>query len=744
MTQTRTTRRDPRHDPLFAPIRIGPKQLKNRFMQVPQCTGAGWQRPGADAAHREVKAEGGWAAICTEACMIHPETDQPVATVQTLMDEGDVINLRAMVDRVHRWDALVGVELCHAGGLSNNLNSRWVSPAMVAFPTPWMPQTYTYEAEEEDLGRIVGAFAEAARRAVDAGFDILYVHGTHGALPVQALSRHFNRRRDRYGGDALEDRARLWLEILEAIRMAAGDQVALASRISIDQLSGPAGVQLHDEGLAFVELVTRHGLLDLWDVNISSLEEWGEDAGPSRFYKTNHQAPWTGEVKRVAGATPVVGVGRFTDPDEMVRVLRSGQLDIIGCARPSIADPWLPRKVDEGRADEICECIGCNACISRFEYGVTIICTQNPTALEEHRRGWHPERFAPAPASMAEEVVLVVGAGPAGLECTRVLGRRGFQVHLVEAEVELGGHLRHVATLPGLAEWGRVIAYREQAIAAMPNVTLMRGTGRVEAADLLQYGAARIVLATGARWTGDGFSAAGREAISGIDAAASPRFVTPEAVWAGARLGRRVVILDGDGYFMAVSLAEQLAIAGHEVTVVTFFDRLAPMTDLTLEGPNLRRMAEERGIAVRTAQWVERAEEDSTGVRLWTYSIHRDGWRRTGPVLGELPRRAGTAVDPLDCDTVLLCTARRAEDTLWRELKARRAEWPDHGLHGVYRSGDCLAPRMLADAVFDGHRIGREIDSPDPQTPLSILRERPIVGQETYSRRGEAVPPSGR
>ena len=92
---------------------------------------------------------------------------------------------------------------------------------------------------------------------------------------------------------------------------------------------------------------------------------------------------------------PVVGVGRFTDPDEMVRVLRSGQYDIIGCARPSIADPWLPRKIDEGRTDDIAECIGCNQCIARFEYGVPIVCTQNPTALEEYRRGWHPERFAP-------------------------------------------------------------------------------------------------------------------------------------------------------------------------------------------------------------------------------------------------------------------------------------------------------------------------------------------------------------
>jgi dimethylamine/trimethylamine dehydrogenase len=246
--------RDPRHDPLFEPIAIGPKVLKNRFFQVPQCTGAGIERPGANASHREVKAEGGWAALCTEACMIHPESDQPVAIVTSLLDEGDVINHRHMTDAVHRWQALAGVELCHAGGLSNNLGSRHVSPAAHQFATPWMPQVYTYEADDADLARIVRMFGEAARRAIDAGFDILHIHGTHGALPVQMLSRHRNRRSGRYGGE-FKKRARLWIEILEAVRAVAGSQCAVSTRLSIDQLSGRQGVEAGDEGLRFVELV---------------------------------------------------------------------------------------------------------------------------------------------------------------------------------------------------------------------------------------------------------------------------------------------------------------------------------------------------------------------------------------------------------------------------------------------------------------------------------------------------------
>ena len=325
-----------------------------------------------------------------------------------------------------------------------------MAAAFDRFPSAGIPKVYTYEAREEDIRRVMQMYADAARRAIDAGFDILYIHGAAGVFPAHALSRHFNRRKDGYGG-SFENRARFWIEAIETIREVADGQCAIATRIAIDDLSGPWGMEMHDEGLRFVELVTKQGLLDLWDVIIggSGEDKWGEDSGPSRFYKSNHQAPWNSEVKRIANV-PVVGVGRFTDPDEMVRVVKSGQLDIIGAARPSIADPFLPRKIDEGRTEDICECIGCNICISRFNLGSTIICTQNPTVMEEYRRGWHPERFAKPERS---EAALVVGAGPAGLECARVLGLRGYRV-------EPGG---------GRDDAGRASAATSSACRAWPN-----------------------------------------------------------------------------------------------------------------------------------------------------------------------------------------------------------------------------------------------------------------------------------
>jgi dimethylamine/trimethylamine dehydrogenase len=323
-----------------------------------------------------------------------------------------------------------------------------------------------------------------------------------------------------------------------------------------------------------------------------------------------------------------------------------------------------------------------------------------------------------------------------------VLARRGYAVQLCEGEKELGGHLRHVARLPGLAEWGRVIDYREGQLSRAANVEILRGLGTVTADDALAFGAAKIVLATGARWAGDGTSGIGPDPVPGIDAAL-PGFVTPEQMWAGKAVGERVLILDGDGYFMAVSLAERLADAGRQVTIVTPFEKVAPYTDYTLEGANLRRMLRDKGIATRTAHWVGQVEggDGANQLALQLFDVYRDGWQRTeAPRAGDLPRRAGTAIEPLACDTVVLCTSRASEDSLHRALKARRPQWADAGIVGVYRAGDCLAPRYIADAVFDGHRLGREIDSADPQRPRAYIRERQVWGGAVYPKLGDPVP----
>jgi len=339
--------RNPKHDCLFEPIKIGPKVMKNRFYQVPHCIGAGSEKPGTQAANRGMKAEGGWGACCTEYCSIHPESDDTHRVSARIWDEGDVINLRHMNDELHKHGALGGIEMWYGGPHAPNLESRAVPRGPDNGASEFEHLTYTHQADEDDIRDLIAMYAEAAKRAEQAGFDIVYVYGGHSYLPLQFLSPFHNKRTDGYGG-SFENRARFWIESLVAVKEAVGDNCAIATRFAIDTLYGPSGLETGDDGLKFVELVASEGVLDLWDVNIGDIAEWGEDAGPSRFYKSGHQRPWTNEVKKLS-KIPVLGVSRETSADDMAAHITSGRLDIIGAARPSDRRP-VPRRKRSTRA----------------------------------------------------------------------------------------------------------------------------------------------------------------------------------------------------------------------------------------------------------------------------------------------------------------------------------------------------------------------------------------------------------
>ena len=228
---------------------------------------------------------------------------------------------------------------------------------------------------------------------------------------------------------------------------------------------------------------------DLWDV---TLEDYSFEMGTSRFVKEASLESTISYVKDIT-QKPVVSVGRFTTPDTMLRMVKDGVVDLIGCARPSIADPFLPNKINEGREDEIRECIGCNICYTGDQTYNPIRCTQNPTMGEEWRRGWHPEKIA---KKRSDRSVLVVGAGPAGLEAAVALGKRGYDVALAEATRELGGRVLKEATLPGLAEWIRVVDYRVGQLSRLPNVETFRES-ILDAEQILEFGSDHVVLATG-------------------------------------------------------------------------------------------------------------------------------------------------------------------------------------------------------------------------------------------------------
>ncbi len=696
--------RDPKFDVLFEPIRIGPKTLKNRFYKTPHCTNFGSDWPGAQAYFRAVAAEGGWAAASTEYCSIHPSSDHAPLSSGRLWDDSDVRNLSLMCDALHEHGALAGVEFWTGGAHAPNFESRMPAPGVSQIVSDCEWRQSCYEMDKDDIRDMQQIYVEATRRAIRAGFDIVNLYGGHDVpLTYQFLDPFYNRRDDEYGG-SFENRARFWLETLELVREVADGACAIAVRISMDSLrEGP--LRLDNEDVCrFVELADP--LVDLWDLQIGgSILEWGQDTLASRWGKENFQKPWH-EMIRPHTTRPVVGVGRFTSPETMLAAVMSGQIDIIGAARPSISDPFLPKKIEEGRTDDIRECIGCNICAGRVMQGVLIACTQNATAGEEYRRGWHPERFTTA--KNADRNVLVVGAGPAGMECATVLGRRGMHsVHLVEAEPEIGGIMRWIPKLPGLAEWMRVVSYREYQLSKLDNVEVITRTA-LDAEAVLSYGADIVVVATGSHWVGDGLNGVTHEPILGADPSL-PHVFTPEQLMVDGKAvpGAHVVVYDVEGYFMGVGLAQKLRRDGHDVTLVTPHSQIAPYTFFTLEGWQLNRDLHAQGIRLVAEHLVTEISPDrATGCHVFA-TDHTVSW---------------------EADAVVLVTQRASDDALFRQLRADPEAREHAGISGLYRVGDCVVPRVVAEAVFDGHRLAREIDTDNPAIPLPFIRENRVLG----------------
>ncbi len=672
--------RDPRYDILFEPIRLGPVTAKNRFFQVPHCNGMGHVMPAAHAAMREVKAEGGWAVVSTEECEIHPSGDLSPFVEARLWDDADIPALALMCDKVHAHGALAAIELTHNGPTASNLYSREVLIAPSHQPSKYGYPSQARAMNKRDIADYRRWHREAALRSRRAGFDIIYIYAAHDlSLAMHFLQKRRNQRSDEYGG-SLENRVRLLREVIEDTKDAVGDTCAVAVRFATEELLGEGGVTL-TEAREIVHMLAD--LPDFWDVNVAA---WYNDSVPSRFAREGAQEPFIDFVKKVT-TKPVVGVGRFTSPDTMVSQLRRGVLDIIGAARPSIADPFLPKKIEEGRSDDIRECIGCNICVSGDMTITPIRCTQNPTMGEEWRKGWHPERI---PVKASEARVLIVGAGPAGLEAARALGQRGYEVHLAEAQKELGGRVTRESKLPGLAEWARVRDWRVGQINKLSNVSIYRDN-LLCAQDVIDFGAEHVVLATGCYWRRDGYGRSNAFAIPGFDGA---HVFTPDDVISGALTERAsagpVVVFDDDSFYLGSVIAEKLRLEGREVFYVTPDDTVASWSVNTLDYRHIQWRLHRLEVQQVTAHNIVGFEHGRVALEhVWS------GKART-----------------LECAAVVTITARLPNEALQLELHSRENEWADAGIQSLRAIGDAEAPGLIAHAVYAGHRYARELDAP--------------------------------
>ncbi len=676
--------RDPRYDPLFEPLRIGPVTAPNRFYQVPHCSGMGFQHPRMLASMRGIKAEGGWGVVCTEYCSIDPGSDEAPHNCASLRDADDVRNLRAMTEAIHAQGSLAGVELWYGGHTSANLDTREVAldvaslPNTASFGIPAQSQAMS----RGDIRAFRAMYRAGAERALEADFDIVYVYANHHYLLHNFLNPYFNRREDEYGGSR-ENRVRLLREVIEDVGDVVAGRAALAVRYSI-----AADCDAEPELLECFRLVAE--LPDLWDITV---DNYDLEMGSSRFLR---EAANQAAVARIKSLTskPVVSVGRFTSPDTMLAQITGGVQDLIGAARPSIADPFLPRKIEEGRLEDIRECIGCNICYAHESLGVPIRCTQNPTMGEEWRRGWHPERIQ---KRHADQGVLVVGGGPAGLEAARTLGQRGYTVLLAVAERELGGRLNRETRLPGLSEWTRVRDWRLGQLRRMPNVAIFP-ENRLDADAVLELDAEHVILATGAHWRRDGVGRHSNEAFTGHQDNA---VIGVEDVFAGMIPEGRVLIYDDDHYYLANAIALQMRAAGCAVTLVTPAVKLAAWSGFPDEHAGIMRSLYAAGVEILTAQ----------ALTAFDGSVAEFSSVFGGP---------GTSIE---ADYLLPVTARAPDDALWCALDERGDDLAAAGILSLQRIGDCRAPGIIAQAVYAGHRVARELGA----TAAAARRDRVVL-----------------
>ncbi|WP_027054662.1 FAD-dependent oxidoreductase [Mesorhizobium erdmanii] len=684
---------NPRYEILFEPMPIGPVTAPNRFYQVPHASGMTNALPRVRAAFREAKAEGGWGVICTGACSIDPSSDDAPLPFATLWDDNDIRAHALMTEAVHHHGSLAGVELWHGGASVMNRASRL--PPLSPSGIPWMATHVGFMGnlrpktmDKADIKEVLRYQAEAARKARTAGFDVVYVYAGMGYLGYEFLLPEYNHRADEYGG-SIENRVRFVREMIEVTKDAVGKDCGVALRVSLEELRGRPGRHQPSEAHELIELLAD--LPDLFDVKMDSSPT---DCSASRFTGEGSHEPVIDFVKSLT-KRPVVGVGRFTSPDTMVSQIRRGVLDFIGGARPSIADPFLPAKIREGREAEIRECIGCNICISSWHDGVPVRCTQNPTAGEEWRRGWHPERVERADRP---ERILIVGGGPAGLECALTLGRRGHEVTLADSSRGFGGRLTFEKTLPGLSAWNRVVDYRLGRLGEMSNVSLYpESTLGVD--EIIDLAPERVVLATGARWT-DMLYSSMEIPVGRLD---HPAVFTPDDIAAGRLPQGATLVFDFDNYYMGGVLTEHLAAQGVPVSYVTPAGQASAWTIMTNELPLVHRALARRKVPVTTLHLLKAFDgETATLAHLFT---------------GEESRIA--------CRSVLIVGLRLPRNALFEALSARTNDLTTAGIKSVDRIGDALAPGAIAHAVHSGHKFAQEIGAETRRSPYR--RDTPIV-----------------
>lgn len=642
---------------LFSPLRIGRAEMRNRIVFAGHGSRfVDWHSfhlNERQAHYLAERARGGVGMVIQGSSMVHP-TGLAAAGVNEVWSDESIPSYARITQAVHEGGALIFGQLSHLGRQGHGFATHRELWAPSAIPDP-ASRIVPHAMDRRDIDELVDCYRSAARRLASAGFDGIEVYLAHGYLLAEFLSPFSNTRTDAYGG-TLENRCRLPLRVLDAVR-AAVPGMPVGIRVSAEEFV-PGGIDPAENQAILNHLLDRVSVdyISVTQSNYASIDRMI----PDMSYPRAPFAHYAAQVRQIARGIPVLTVARLVTPEQCETLLENGTADAVCLVRPLIADPELPNKAREGRREDIRECISCNVgCRGGPHRGTPIACLVNPVVGYEQQYG-----AGKVPPAARPRRVLVVGGGPAGLKAAETAALRGHDVTLVEAGDHLGGQVLVAArAMPYRDEFANSVRFLERQVRKL-GVAVQLST-RATQESVLAAAPDVVIVATG--------SVPGRPAIPGADM--THVCTVHDAIDHGVT-GPRVVLVDsGEADWKCLTTAEALAGAGHAVTVVSPVPLGAEM-DTFSKPPMMRRLraAGVVGIEYHGVVAIEpgrvQLRENLTGEARW-----------------------------IDADAVVLSWYGVADNALARALR----EIDSLEVHVV---GDCLAPRRAIDAIWDGFRVG--------------------------------------